>query len=125
MKEHYVEHGEDPFLEREKMASSGGFFETWYDFKRKQWFILELSEDEKKKEEKTEKRKWGLDIYRPTVSYISPITGKEITDRGERRAEMKQHGYREADPSEFNTGYKNSKFADKHGLGRSSAKTIM
>lgn len=55
-------------------------------------------------------------IYSPTISYVSPITGKEITDRGERREDLKRSGCREVEPSEFKAEYKNERFINKHGI---------
>lgn len=55
-------------------------------------------------------------IMRDTKAYISPITGKEIDGRVARREDLKKHGCREIDPSEFKPVYRNKAFAKKHGL---------
>lgn len=48
--------------------------------------------------------------------YISPITGKPVDGRTERREELKRHGCREVDPSEWKDGYTNERFIKKHGI---------
>lgn len=59
---------------------------------------------------------WSSGIYKPTIEYLSPISGKEITDRGQRREDLKRSGCREVDPSEFRAEYKNERFIKKHGI---------
>lgn len=52
------------------------------------------------------------------VSYKSPLSGKEITSRSQRREEMKIHGVREVDPSERKAKdifYHNKKYAEAAG----------
>jgi hypothetical protein len=47
------------------------------------------------------------------VTYKSPLSGKEITSRSQRREEMKVHGVREVDPSEFKPVYRSRKYAER------------
>ena len=47
------------------------------------------------------------------VTYKSPLSGKEITSRSERREEMKVHNVREVDPGEFTPTYNSKKRADQ------------
>lgn len=47
------------------------------------------------------------------VTYKSPLSGKEITSRSQRREEMKVHGVREVDPSEFRPTYNTKKWAER------------
>jgi len=52
------------------------------------------------------------------VSYKSPLSGKEITSRSQRREEMKVHQVREVDPSERkgkDIYYHNKKYAESAG----------
>lgn len=52
------------------------------------------------------------------ISYRSPLSGKEITSRAQRREEMKVHGVREVDPSEKKPKdifYNNEKYARAAG----------
>lgn len=46
------------------------------------------------------------------VAYKSPLSGQEITSRSQRREEMKAHGVREVDPSEFKPVYRSRRFAE-------------
>jgi hypothetical protein len=39
------------------------------------------------------------------VTYKSPLSGKEVTSRSQRREEMKIHNVREVDPSEYRPTY--------------------
>lgn len=48
--------------------------------------------------------------------YISPITGRPVDGRAERREEMKRHGCREVDTSEFKPVYRNERFMKKRGF---------
>lgn len=45
------------------------------------------------------------------VTYKSPLSGREITSRSQRREEMKVHNVREVDPSEFTPRYAKKKNA--------------
>jgi hypothetical protein len=47
------------------------------------------------------------------VHYKSPLSLKEITSRSQRREEMKIHGVREVDPSEFKPVYRSRKYAER------------
>ncbi len=47
------------------------------------------------------------------VTYKSPLSGKEITSRSERREEMKRHNVREVDPSEHRVTYESKARAEK------------
>lgn len=49
------------------------------------------------------------------VTYKSPLSGREITSRSERREEMKRHNVREVDPSEYRPTYRNKKNAIRNG----------
>ncbi len=52
------------------------------------------------------------------ISYKSPLSGKEITSRSQRREEMKVHQVREVDPSERkgkDIYYHNKKYAESAG----------
>ena len=46
-------------------------------------------------------------------AYKSPITGEVIEGRSARREDLKKHGCREVDPSEFKGGLESDKFARK------------
>jgi hypothetical protein len=54
-------------------------------------------------------------IARPAVlsdvTYKSPLSGKEVTSRSQRREEMKVHQVREVDPSEYQPTYRKKKNA--------------
>lgn len=47
------------------------------------------------------------------VHYKSPLSGKEVTSRSQRREEMKVHGVREVEPSEFTPVYRSKKWAER------------
>lgn len=47
------------------------------------------------------------------VTYKSPLSGKEITSRSQRREEMKRHNVREVDPGEFTPTYNSKKRAEQ------------
>jgi hypothetical protein len=48
------------------------------------------------------------------VAYKSPLSGKEVTSRSQRREEMKIHGVREVDPSEKRVhAYRSRKWAER------------
>lgn len=47
------------------------------------------------------------------VTYKSPLSGKEITSRSQRREEMKAHGVREMDPGEYKPVYRKKKNAER------------
>ena len=47
------------------------------------------------------------------VSYKSPLSGKEITSRSQRREEMKTFGVREVAPDEFTPTYNTRKWAER------------
>jgi hypothetical protein len=49
------------------------------------------------------------------VTYKSPLSGREITSRSERREEMKVHGVREVDPTEYRPTYRKKENAIKTG----------
>lgn len=48
--------------------------------------------------------------------YISPVTGRPVDGRTERREEMKRHNLREVEPSEFKPCYRNPDFVKKHNI---------
>jgi hypothetical protein len=48
------------------------------------------------------------------VAYRSPLSGREITSRSQRREEMKVHEVREVDPSEYRPVYRKKANAVKH-----------
>lgn len=54
-------------------------------------------------------------IFRPAVlsdvTYKSPLSGREVTSRSQRREEMKVHQVREMDPSEYQPTYRKKKNA--------------
>lgn len=55
--------------------------------------------------------------YWPDVpAYKSPMTGREVSSRRERKEEMKRFGVREVEPSEFTVRYQNAEFMRKHGI---------
>lgn len=45
------------------------------------------------------------------VAYKSPLSGKPISSRSQRREEMKVHNVREVDPGEFKPVYRSKKWA--------------
>jgi hypothetical protein len=47
------------------------------------------------------------------VHYKSPLSGKEITSRSQRREEMKVHNVREVEPSEYRPVYRSRKWAER------------
>jgi hypothetical protein len=47
------------------------------------------------------------------VHYKSPLSGKPVTSRSQRREEMKIHEVRELDPSEFTPTYRSKKYAER------------
>lgn len=47
------------------------------------------------------------------IEYKSPLSLKTITSRSQRREEMKVHGVREVDPSEYKPVYRNKKRAER------------
>ncbi len=49
------------------------------------------------------------------VVYRSPLSGREITSRSERREEMKVHNVREVDPTEYRPTYRKKSNAEKMG----------
>lgn len=49
------------------------------------------------------------------VVYKSPLSGKEITSRSERREEMKRHNVREVDPGEYRPTYAKKENAIRNG----------
>lgn len=49
------------------------------------------------------------------IAYVSPITGKPVTSRSERREEMKRTNSREVDPSEFKPVYSDKEHAKASG----------
>lgn len=62
-----------------------------------------------------------MEICAPTVipdipEYRSPIDGKPITSRTHRRYDLEKHGCYEVDPPKKPRGYRNPRFAKKHGL---------
>lgn len=48
--------------------------------------------------------------------YRSPIDGKLISSRSSRRYDLEKNGCVEADPPKKHRGYKNERFAKRHGL---------
>ena len=49
------------------------------------------------------------------VNYKSPLSGREITSRSERREEMKRHNVREVDPTEYRPTYRKKENAIRAG----------
>lgn len=49
------------------------------------------------------------------VTYKSPLSGREITSRSERREEMKRHNVREVDPTEYRPTYRKKENAIRNG----------
>ena len=49
------------------------------------------------------------------VTYKSPLSGKEVTSRSQRREEMKVYGVREVDPSEYKPTYRKKENAVRNG----------
>lgn len=49
------------------------------------------------------------------VTYMSPLSGREVTSRSQRREEMKQYGVREVDPSEYKPTYRKKENAIRNG----------
>lgn len=49
-------------------------------------------------------------------TYISPVTGKPIDGRRERREDLKKHGCVEVDPPAKKNRFINPRFAKKHGF---------
>lgn len=47
------------------------------------------------------------------VHYKSPLSGKEVTSRSQRREEMKVHNVREVDPTEYRPVYRSRKWAER------------
>lgn len=47
------------------------------------------------------------------VAYVSPLSRQPITSRSQRREEMKIHGVREVDPSEYKPVYRNKANAER------------
>lgn len=54
--------------------------------------------------------------WRDIPEYRSPIDGRLISSRSERREDLKRNGCVEIDPPKKPRGYKNPRFARKHGL---------
>ena len=55
-------------------------------------------------------------VMRDIPEYRSPIDGKPITSRSERREDLKRNDCVEVDPPKRPRGFKNPRFAKKHGL---------
>lgn len=49
------------------------------------------------------------------VVYKSPLSGREVTSRSERREEMKRHNVREVDPTEYRPTYRKKENAIRNG----------
>lgn len=58
----------------------------------------------------------GPNIIRDLPAYKSPLGTGWVDGRAARREELKRHGCREVEPSEFKPVYHNERFARKHGL---------
>lgn len=58
-------------------------------------------------------------LMRDTPTYESPLSGKMVDGRVQRREEMKRFNVREVDPGEFKPCYRNHEFAKKHGIHES------
>lgn len=56
----------------------------------------------------------GPSIGKP-FAYISPMSGKEITDRAQRREEMKKYNVREVPPEEYGNMLKDRGFDERRG----------
>ena len=57
-----------------------------------------------------------VQIIRDLPAYRSPLGDGWIEGRAARREHMKRTGTREVDPGEWRGGFKNERFARKHGL---------
>jgi hypothetical protein len=55
-------------------------------------------------------------VQRDIADYRSPIDGRPITTRSERREDLKRHGCVEVDPPQRPRGFRNADFAVKRGL---------
>jgi hypothetical protein len=55
------------------------------------------------------------------AEYRSPIDGRPITSRSERREDLRRNGCVEVDPPKRPRGYRNRKFAVKRGLRMNDA----
>ena len=55
-------------------------------------------------------------VQRDIAEYRSPIDGRPITTRSERREDLKRNGCVEVDPPKRPRGYRNANFAVKRGL---------
>ena len=55
-------------------------------------------------------------VMRDTPEYRSPIDGRLITSRSERREDLKRNGCVEVDPPKRPRGFKNAAYAKKHNL---------
>jgi hypothetical protein len=67
-------------------------------------------------------------VIKDTPEYVSPMSGKLVSSRRERREEMKVYNVREVETSECKLGYKNKRFMAKHGITNERAserKTIL
>lgn len=72
------------------------------------------------KEEWDASKKVGIDFSNPfyaakPMSYISPMSGKEITCPKQRKEEMKKYGVREVDPSEYRSMLRDRGFDERSG----------
>ena len=55
-------------------------------------------------------------VMRDTPEYRSPIDGRLITSRSQRREDLIRNGCVEVDPPKKPRGFKNARFAKKRGL---------
>ncbi len=51
--------------------------------------------------------------YKKPISYLSPMSGKEVTCYSQRREEMKKYNVREVPPEEYDNKLKDSGFYDR------------
>lgn len=84
------------------------------------WYDLDTGEIEGRAGEYHQSRpveqKTGLYVIKDIEPYESPLGTGLIGSRRERREELKRHGLREVDPSEFKTTFQNERFMQKHGI---------
>jgi hypothetical protein len=58
----------------------------------------------------------GPRVWRDIPEYRSPIDGRPIASRSERREDLRRNGCVEIDPPRRPRGYRNARFAAKRGL---------
>lgn len=58
----------------------------------------------------------SVHVWSDIPEYRSPIDGRLISSRSQRREDLKRNNCVEIDPPKRPRGYKNPRFAEKHGL---------